>query len=45
VGDITYITPKKSLLTALLTDIFSRFIVGYDVSSSLVMEGSLDAFG
>ena len=44
VGDITYvITEQGFVYLALLTDIFSRFIVGYDISSSLAVEGSLRA--
>jgi len=44
VGDITYITTEEGFVyLALLTDVFSRFIVGYDVSSSLAVEGSLRA--
>jgi putative transposase len=41
VGDITYITTEEGFVyLALLTDIFSRFIVGYDLSSSLAVEGA-----
>ena len=44
VGDITYLTTAQGFVyLALLTDAFSRFIVGYDVSSSLAAEGSLRA--
>lgn len=44
VGDITYIsTETRFLYLALLTDVYSRFIVGYDLSSSLVVEGTLRA--
>ena len=44
VGDITYITTETGFAyLALLTDAFSRFIVGYDLSSSLAMEGCLRA--
>lgn len=40
VGDITYIATEEGFLyLALLTDVFSRFIVGYDISSSLAVEG------
>ncbi len=40
VGDITYLTTEHGFLyLALLTDVFSRFIVGYDLSSSLAVEG------
>lgn len=41
VGDITYITTEKGFVyLALLTDLYSRFIVGYDISSSLAVEGA-----
>lgn len=44
VGDITYLTSEQGFVyLALLTDAYSRFIVGYDVSSSLVAEGCLRA--
>jgi len=44
VGDITYITTEQGFVyLALLTDAFSRFVVGYDLSSSLAIEGSLRA--
>ncbi len=44
VGDITYITTEQDFVyLALLTDAFSRFIVGYDLSSSLAAEGCLRA--
>lgn len=44
VGDITYITTEQGFVyLALLTDVFSRFIVGYDLSSSLAAEGCLRA--
>ncbi len=44
VGDITYITTEEGFVyLVLLTDLYSRFIVGYDISSSLAMEGSLRA--
>ena len=44
VGDITYLTCEQGFVyLALLTDAYSRFIVGYDVSSSLVAEGCLRA--
>ena len=44
VGDITYIATEAGFAyLALLTDAFSRFIVGYDLSSSLAMEGCLRA--
>jgi len=40
VGDITYITTEDGFVyLALLTDVFSRFIVGFDLSSSLALEG------
>ena len=41
VGDITYITTEKGFVyLALLTDLYSRFIVGFDISSSLAVEGA-----
>ena len=44
VGDITYVTTEQGFVyLALLTDAFSRFIVGYDLSSSLAAEGCLRA--
>ena len=44
VADITYITTEKGFrYLALLTDAYSRFIVGYDLSSSLAVEGALRA--
>lgn len=44
VGDITYITTEEGFVyLALLTDVFSRFVVGYDISSSLAVEGSFRA--
>ncbi len=44
VGDITYIATEQGFVyLALLTDVFSRYIVGYDISSSLAVEGSLRA--
>lgn len=44
VGDITYLTIEQSFVyLALLTDAYSRFIVGYDLSTSLVAEGCLRA--
>ena len=40
VGDITYITLESGFAyLALLTDAFSRFIVGFDLSLSLAVEG------
>lgn len=40
VGDITYLSTEEGFLyLALLTDVFSRFIVGFDLSSSLAVEG------
>ncbi len=40
VGDITYITTEAGFVyLALLTDVFSRFIVGFDLSASLAVEG------
>jgi len=44
VADITYILTEQGFVyLALLTDAFSRFIVGYDLSSSLAAEGALRA--
>jgi transposase InsO family protein len=44
VGDITYLTTETGFIyLALLTDAFSRFIVGFDLSSSLAAEGCLRA--
>ena len=44
VADITYIlTEEGYLYLALITDVFSRYIMGYDVSSSLAVEGALSA--
>jgi len=44
VGDITYILTEQGFLyLALLTDAWSRFIVGFDLSPSLVHEGCLRA--
>jgi transposase InsO family protein len=44
VGDITYITTEQGFVyLALLTDVFSRFILGFDLSSSLAVEGCLRA--
>lgn len=44
VGDITYLQTEEGFLyLALLTDVYSRKIVGYDVSESLSIEGSLRA--
>jgi transposase InsO family protein len=44
VSDITYIRVGKTFMyLALVTDLFSRKIVGYDLSESLNIEGSLGA--
>jgi putative transposase len=44
VADITYIlTEDRFVYLALLMDRYSRYIVGYDLSSSLAAEGSLRA--
>lgn len=44
VGDITYLTFEGGFAyLALLTDAFSRFIVGFDLSLSLAVEGCLRA--
>lgn len=41
VGDITYITTEEGFVyLALLTYLYSHFIVGYDISSSLAVEGA-----
>lgn len=44
VGDITYLTFERGFAyLALLTDAYSRFIVGFDLSLSLAVEGCLRA--
>jgi putative transposase len=44
VADITYIRTRNSFVyLALVTDLYSRKIIGYDVSISLSMEGSIRA--
>lgn len=44
VCDITYLETEQGFCyLSLLTDAFSRFIVGYDVSASLAVEGALRA--
>jgi transposase InsO family protein len=44
VGDITYLdTMEGFVYLAILTDVYSRKILGYDVSESLSVEGSLRA--
>jgi putative transposase len=44
VADITYLTTEDGFLyLALLTDAYSRFIVGFDLSASLATEGALCA--
>lgn len=44
VGDITYLATSAGFVyLALLTDAYSRFIVGYDVSTSLAHQGCLRA--
>lgn len=44
VGDITYIATEQGFrYLVLLTDAYSRFIVGYDFSASLAVEGCLQA--
>ena len=41
VSDITYVTTEEGFVyLALITDLYSRFIVGYDISSSLAVEGA-----
>ena len=45
VSDITYIsTEDKFLYLALVTDLFSRRIIGYDLCDTLAVEGALRAF-
>lgn len=44
VADITYLSTEQGFLyLALLTDVFSRFIVGFDLSASLTADGTLRA--
>ena len=44
VGDITYLATQQGFVyLALLTDVYSRFIVGFDLSSSLAHQGCLRA--
>jgi transposase InsO family protein len=44
VSDITYVgTRKNPSYLALITDAYSKKIMGYNVSNSLALEGSLDA--
>lgn len=44
VGDITYIkTGEGFMYLALLTDVYCRKIIGYDISDSLSVEGSIRA--
>lgn len=44
VSDITYLSTESGFVyLALLTDVYSRKIVGYNVSSSLCVEGALSA--
>jgi putative transposase len=44
VGDITYVATEQGFVyLVLLTDAFSRFIVGFDLSTSLAAEGCLRA--
>ncbi len=44
VADITYLSSEKGFFyLSLLTDVFSRFIVGFDLSASLSVEGALRA--
>lgn len=44
VADITYLSTQHGFLyLALITDLFSRFIVGFDLSPSLAAEGTLRA--
>lgn len=45
VSDITYVqTEQGSTYLALVTDLYSRRIVGYDLSDTLAVEGALRAF-
>lgn len=45
VGDITYLaTEQHFLYLALLTDAYSRYIVGYDLCGTLALEGCLRTF-
>jgi len=42
VGDITYIDTEEGFMyLALLTDVYCRKIIGYDISESLTAEGSI----
>lgn len=42
VGDITYIETEEGFMyLALLTDVYCRRIIGYDISESLAVEGSI----
>ena len=44
VSDITYISTEEGYMyLALITEMYSRMIIGYDVSESLSIEGSLRA--
>lgn len=44
VADITYLATEQGFVyLSLITDAYSRFIVGYDLSSSLAAEGALRA--
>ena len=44
VSDITYLrTREKFVYLSLVTDVYSRKIVGWNVSSSLAVEGAMDA--
>lgn len=44
VSDITYITIERDFVyLALITDAYSRFIIGYDLSTSLAADGCLRA--
>jgi transposase InsO family protein len=44
VSDLTYLETESGFCyLALVTDIFSRFIVGFDVSTSLAVEGAMAA--
>jgi transposase InsO family protein len=43
VSDITYINGRQNIYLALVTDAYSKKIMGYDLSDSLAAEGSIRA--
>ncbi len=43
VSDITYINGRQSIYLAMVTDAYSKKIMGYDLSDSLATEGSIRA--